>query len=34
MEPSVSLFLASIVFGFGFAIGQAVFTAIMSAVKR
>lgn len=34
MEPSLSLFLAAIVFGFGFAIGQAVFQALVNAVKR
>lgn len=34
MEPSVSLFLAAIVFGFGFAIGQAIFNAIVGAVRK
>lgn len=34
MEPSVTLFLAAIVAGFGFAIGQAVFGALVGAVKR
>lgn len=34
MEPSLTLFLASIVFGFGFAIGQAAFNGIIGLLKR
>lgn len=34
MEPSVILFLASIVFGCGFAIGQTIINTIAGAIRR
>lgn len=34
MEPSLTLFLAAIVFGAGFAIGQAAINALIGALNR
>lgn len=34
MEPTLSLFLAAIVFGFGFAIGEALFNGLVGLLKR
>lgn len=34
MEPSLTLFLASLIFGFGFAVGQALFNGIVGLLKR
>lgn len=34
MEPSFTLFLAAVVAGLGFAVGQAIFAAIVGGLKR
>lgn len=34
MEPSVTLFLAAVVAGVGFAVGQAIFAAIVGAFRK
>lgn len=34
MEPSISLFLAAIVFGMGFGLGSAIIAGLLGLIKR
>jgi hypothetical protein len=34
MEPSLTLFIAALIFGFGFAIGQALFNGLVGLLRR
>lgn len=34
MEPSLMLFLAAIVFGMGFGLGEAIITGLLGLIKR